>query len=100
MNWFQKKFKPEKKLNYNIYRPPDICSKRFIDALNDSLLKLPARSEIVILGDFNIDYLAPKKDDPAFKSKCQLQKSAMANDLQQLMNIPSERVHEEKKMNC
>ena len=48
-------------MNYNIYRPPDICSKRFIDALNDSLLKLPARSEIVILGDFNIDYLAQKK---------------------------------------
>ena len=51
-----------------VYRPPDACSDTFIDLLNDSLSKLPTASQIVLLGDFNIDFLA-KKNDISFKLK-------------------------------
>ena len=45
------------------YRPPNACSDtfKFIALLNNSLLKLPTGSQIVLLGDFNIDFLAKKK---------------------------------------
>ena len=49
-----------------VYRPPNACSDTFIDLLNDSLSKLPAGSQIVLLGDFNSDSLA-KKNDASFK---------------------------------
>ena len=39
-----------------VYRPPNACSGTFIDLLNDSLSKLPVGSQIVLLGDFNIDF--------------------------------------------
>ena len=61
-----------------VYRPPNACSDTFIDLLNDSLSKLPAGSQIVLLGDFNVDLSAKKNDN--------LQ---IANDLEQLINSPT-----------
>ena len=43
-----------------------------------------ATSQIVLLGDFNIDFLA-KKNDASFKLKRQLRQFAIANDLEQLI---------------
>ena len=56
--------------------------------MNDSLSKLPAGSQIVLLGDFNIDLLV-KKNDASFKLKRQLEQFAIANDLEQLINSPT-----------
>ena len=51
-----------------VYRPPNACSDTFIDLLNDSLSKLPVGSQIVLLGDLNIDFLA-QKNGASFKKK-------------------------------
>ena len=69
----------------NVYRPPNVCSDTFIDSLNNSLSKLPTGSQIVLLGDFKIDFLA-KRNDASFKLKRQLRQFAIANDLEQLIN--------------
>ena len=71
-----------------VYRPPNSFSDTFIDLLNNSLSKLPTGSQIVLLGDFNIDFLA-KKNDASFKLKRQLRQFAIANDLEQLINSPT-----------
>ena len=71
-----------------VYRPPNACSDTFIDLLNDSLSKLPVRSQIVLLGDFNNNFLA-QKNGASFKLKRQLRKFAIANDLEQLINSPT-----------
>ena len=44
-----------------VYRPPNACSDTFIDLLNNSLLKLPTGSHIVLLGGVNIDFLMMKR---------------------------------------
>ena len=64
----------------SVYRPPNACSDTFIDLLNDSVSKLPVGSQIVLLGDFNIDFLAQKNGD-LFKKKRQQRQFAIANDL-------------------
>ena len=71
-----------------VYRPPNACSDTFIDLLNDSLSKLPVGSQIVLLGDFNNDFLA-QKNGASFKLKRQQRKFAIANDLEQLINSPT-----------
>ena len=70
-----------------VYRPPNACSETFIDLLNDSS-KLPVGSQIVLLGDFNIDFLAQQSGAP-FKLKRQLRQFAIANDLKQFINSPT-----------
>ena len=67
-----------------VYRPPNVCFDSFIDQLNNLLTELPADSEIIVLGDFNVDFLA-RKSDPACKLKRQLQQFALNNDLKQLI---------------
>ena len=49
---------------------------------------MPTGSQIILLGDFNIDFLA-KKNDASFKLKRQLRQFAIANDLEQLINSPT-----------
>ena len=71
-----------------VYRPPNACSDTFIDLLNDSLSKLPVGSQIVLLGDFNIDFLA-QNNGASFKLKRQLRQFAIANDQEQLINSPT-----------
>ena len=71
-----------------VYRPPNVCFDSFIDQLNNLLTELPADSEIIVLGDFNVDFLA-RKSDPACKLKRQLQQFALNNDLEQLINTPT-----------
>ena len=68
--------------------PPNACSDTFIDLLNNSLSRLPTGSQIVLLGDFNIDFLT-KKNDASFKLKRQLRQFAIAKDLEQLINSPT-----------
>ena len=71
-----------------VYRPPNACSDTFIDLLNDSFSKLPVGSEIVLLGDFNIDFLA-QKNGASFKLKRQQRQFAIVNGLEQLINSPT-----------
>ena len=71
-----------------VYRPPNVCFDSFIDQLNNLLTELPVDSEIVVLGEFNVDFLA-RKSDPACKLKRQLQQFALNNDLEQLINTPT-----------
>lgn len=70
------------------YRAPDFCCDSFIDHLNVALAKLPAESEITVLGDFNADFLS-KKNDLAHKLKQKLLRFARINDLEQLINTPT-----------
>ena len=71
-----------------VYRPPNACSDTFIDLLNDSLSKLPVGSQIVLLGDFNIGFLA-QKNGASFKLKRQQRQFAIPNGLEQLINSPT-----------
>ena len=71
-----------------VYRPPNACSDTFIDLLNDSLSKLPAGTQIVLLGDFNIGFLA-QKNGASFKLKRQQRQFAIPNGLEQLINSPT-----------
>ena len=67
--------------------------------MNDSLSKLLAASQIVLLGDFNIDFLA-KKNDASFKLRRQLRQFAIfiANDLEQLINSPTRIVNKQERL--
>ena len=67
--------------------------------MNDSLSKLLAGSQIVLLGDFNIDFLA-KKNDASFKLRRQLRQFAIfiANDLEQLINSPTRIVNKQERL--
>ena len=71
-----------------VYRPPNACSDTFSDLLDDSLSKLPVGCQIVLLRDFNIDFLA-QKNGASFKKKRQKRQFAIANDLEQLINSPT-----------
>ena len=71
-----------------VYRSPNACSDTFIDLLNDSLSKLPVGSQIVLLGDFSIYFLA-QKNGASLKLKRQQRQFAIANDLEKLINFPT-----------
>ena len=38
------------------YRPPELPLSKFIEELNKDLAKIPENAEIVLLGNFNVDY--------------------------------------------
>ena len=61
-----------------VYKPPTLCSDLLINKLNQSLGNIPSDSEIIILGDFTINFSAPKKDPVYRQTKAtkQLIKSA------------------------
>lgn len=88
-SWFEvNRLKSNKLFVGCVYRPPNACSDTFIDLLKDSLSKLPVGSQIVLLGDFNIDFLS-QNNGASFKLKRQLRQFAIANDLEQLINSPT-----------
>lgn len=76
----------------SVYRPPDFCPDKLINGLNDSLGKLPIDSEIIVMGDFNIDFLAKNTDRVPYKLKQKLQRFARSNNLEQLIHSPT-RIH-------
>ena len=82
------RLKSKKLVVGRVYRPPNACSDTFIDLLNDSFSKLPVGSQIVLLGDFNIDFLA-QKNGASFKLKRQQRQFAITNGLEQLINSPT-----------
>ena len=67
------------------YTPPDYSCDSFVDHLNISLAKLPPETEVIALGDFNVNFLV-KRGDPAQRPKQKLQRFAEMNDLNQLIN--------------
>ena len=71
-----------------VYRPPDYCCDSLIDYFNTSLSKLPAETEVIILGDFNADFSA-EKNTAAYKAKQKLQRFANLNDFEQLIKTPT-----------
>jgi exonuclease III len=38
------------------YRPPELPLSKFIEELNKDLAEIQKNAEIVLLGDFNVDY--------------------------------------------
>ena len=56
--------KCKKQFIYFFYKPPTFCSDLLINDLNQGLVNIPFDSEIIILGDFNINYLASKARFP------------------------------------
>ena len=73
----------------SVYRPPDFCPDLFINGLNDSLEMLPKNSELVVLGDFNIDVLSKNTDHSAYKLKQKIQRFTRLNHLEQLISSPT-----------
>ena len=43
--------------NGSAYRPPELPLSKFIEELNKDFAKIPENAEIVLLGDFNVDFL-------------------------------------------
>lgn len=71
-----------------VYRSPDYNCDQLIDHLNDSLSQLPIESEIVVLGDLNVDFLL-KRENFGYNLKQKLKILANSNDLEQLINSPT-----------
>ena len=40
----------------SVYRPPDFEIKNFIEKFNNDISKIQENAEIILLGDFNVDY--------------------------------------------
>ena len=72
----------------SVYKPPTYCCDLLINELNQSMAKIPDNVEITILGDFNVDFSASKKDS-GHKLKQKLQTFAVLHNLEQLIKSPT-----------
>ena len=72
----------------SVYKPPTYCCDSLINELNLSLARVLDNAEIIILGDFNIDFSATKKD-PVYKFKQKLQTFAHLHNFEQLIKTPT-----------
>ena len=71
-----------------IYRAPNFLLTNFIDELNTSISKLPDNIELVILGDFNVDFGSNLNGNRPLRSK--LKSLANLHNLEQLIQtVPS-----------
>ena len=73
---------------FTVYRAPDRPLDSFIDDLNHTLAAFPSEAEVILLGDFNVNYLA-KKTDPSHPSKQKLIRLADVHNLEQLIDQPT-----------
>ena len=65
------------------YRPPEFPLNHFIEELNQNLAKIPDNAEIILLGDFNVDY----KQRSTVRSR--MQTLARAHSLEQIIASPT-----------
>ena len=79
-----------------VYRAPDVSLDGSIDELKESILGIPTNYEILLMGDFNVDYLASNKTQQTCRQRRKLKNFAIVNDLEQLITIPT-RVTESSK---
>lgn len=70
-----------------IYRAPNFLLTNFIDELNTSISKLPDNIELVILGDFNVDFGSNLNGNRPLRSK--LKSLANLHNLEQLIQSPT-----------
>ena len=73
---------------FTVYRPPDQVLDSFIGALNGSLSAMPTYAEILLLGDFIVNYLA-KKSDPSHLMKQKPIRIADAYNFEQIIDQPT-----------
>lgn len=90
--------KPKAKKTYvcSAYRPPDSSVDAFLNNLDSMLSRIPVNTEVVVLGDFNINYLASKKSTGEVLQLRKLQRFANVHYLDQLICTPT-RVTESSK---
>ena len=67
----------------SVYRPPDFEIKNFIEKFNNDISKIQENAEIILLGDFNVDY------NRRSTAKSRLQTLARAFSLEQLITSPT-----------
>ena len=67
------------------YRPPDISLDRSLEDLELMLSNLPANSEVVLLGDFNVNFLGSTKQEAPQRSK--LRRFANNHNLEQMIRV-------------
>ena len=78
----------------SIYRPPDATLDTYLSDIEDQLHKLDhTKTEIAIMGDFNVDMLS--KSRPKTKRQS-VRNFLLANDLEQVIELPT-RVCESSK---
>jgi endonuclease/exonuclease/phosphatase family metal-dependent hydrolase len=65
------------------YRPPQLPLSKFIEELNKDLAKIPENAEIVLLGDFNVDYTQRSTD------RSRMQTPARAHSIEQIVTSPT-----------
>ena len=73
---------------WTIYRAPDQSLDNFIDILNSKMVLLLQDAEVILLGDFSIDFLATKRVS-GFSLKHKHTLFANTHDLNQLTEIPT-----------
>ena len=79
-----------------IYRAPDVLLDRGIELLKKILLDIPTNYEILLTGDFNIDYLTSNKTHQVCTQGRKLKHFGLSIDLEQSITIPT-RVMESSK---
>ena len=62
---------------------PELPPSKFIDELNKDLAKIPENAEIVLLGDFNVDYKQRSTD------RSRMQTLARAHSIEQIVTSPT-----------
>lgn len=68
----------------SVYRPPNTRVANFVEDLDLTLSKLPVNAEIVLLGDFNVDYQTRRSIDGSH-----LHTFARTNSLEQIITSPT-----------
>ena len=83
--------KPKAKKLYlcSVYRPLDSLIEAFLNDLDSMLSKIPTNTEVIVLGDFNVNYLASKKSTVEISQLRKLQRFANAHYLDQLIYTPT-----------
>lgn len=80
--------KCKKLIIWTIYRAPDTNFETFIEDLNRSLSSLTDKSEFVLLGDFNVNFIDTKMNNDKAKKR-KLLKVTNSHHLDQQINTPT-----------
>ena len=71
-----------------IYRPPDQATNNFVDNFSESLSKIDSNFDKVVLGDFNIDFSAGRRNANS-SQKRMLKGITELHDLKQVIESPT-----------
>ena len=77
--------KCKKLIIWTIYRAPDSNLETFIQDLNTSLSSVPVKTELILLGDFNINFARPEMNNDKAKKRKLLQVTNV-HQLDQVIN--------------